>query len=263
MRIALAGVLAWALAASWTAGDCGHDAVDTARDADDARAIVEQAVAAHGGEKALARMKRLTLKGEGVYPPPRAGDLEFRFRFEDTFDGPTRMRRTIEIVSDEFPIKYVMVLDGDKGWLDVGGQVEELEGARLTELIEQCHAHYAHHLLHLLDKPYRLTRIEDIQQPGGRARGVKVEAKGRRDIRLYFDAKSGLLVKREHLSLSLLDGESRVELQEDYFSEFKDRDGLKFWTQMETRHGGKKTTQARLTEVKFPEKIDPRTFARP
>jgi hypothetical protein len=91
--------------------------------------------------------------------------------------------------------------------------------------------------------------------------GVKVSSKGHRDVTLYFDKGSGLLVKTERRAL---DPKSKQEVPEErVISDYRDLDGLQSPRKAVVTMDGKKVMEAEATEVKFLDKLDDSVFARP
>ena len=93
------------------------------------------------------------------------------------------------------------------------------------------------------------------------ALGVKVSSKGHRDVDLYFDKETGLLVKTE--TRVKMDG-SDVEVQEESFaSEYKEVQGTKQAMKFTVKRDGKLFVEGEATELTLSEKLDASTFAKP
>jgi hypothetical protein len=89
--------------------------------------------------------------------------------------------------------------------------------------------------------------------------GVRVSAKGHKDISLFFDKESGLLVKTQKRTK-----EAGVEVdEENFYSDFKEIDGVKLPMTLKILHDGKKFLDAKVTEAKLLEKLDDDVFAKP
>ena len=89
----------------------------------------------------------------------------------------------------------ILVLNGDKGWIQAGGATRELTKQDLKERREELYVWRLMNLTPLLNEEFKLTRLADAKVGGREAAVVKVEHKDYPDARLYFDKKSGLLVK--------------------------------------------------------------------
>ncbi len=91
--------------------------------------------------------------------------------------------------------------------------------------------------------------------------GIKISREGHRDVELYFDKSTGLLLKRKQ---AVLDPASGMEIaQEVIFSNYEDVDGVKHWKKIVAYRGGKKLLEGDVTEIEFLEEIDEAEFAAP
>jgi len=92
-----------------------------------------------------------------------------------------------------------------------------------------------------------------------RAVGVKVSAAGYRDVSLYFDTDNGLLVKRAYRGVT--DPMNfQEQLQETYYSDYRDFDGIKFPVKERAERDGKRYLETELIAVKRLEKLDDKVF---
>ena len=75
------------------------------------------------------------------------------------------------------------------------------------------------------------------------------------------NATNGLPVKREH---RLLDSSSGKEVvQEIFFSDYQEKDGLKHCKKIVALRDGKTALDATVTEIEFLDKLDEKVFAKP
>jgi len=153
------------------------------------------------------------------------------------------------------------VIDGDKGWIQADGQVQDMPKDAVAEMKEQKYAEDLDRLAFLSEKGIEFSMLDEIKVEVKPAVGVLVRSKGHRDVKLYFDKTSGLLVKRAH---RLLDPSSGKEvLQEVVFSDYQEKDGLKHVRKIVAFREGKKIIDARVTEITFFDKLDEKVFAKP
>ena len=143
----------------------------------------------------------------------------------------------------------------------LGDDVKELDKDALTEGLEQGHAGHVAGLYPLTDKAYTLAATGEIKVNDKPALGVKVSAKGHRDVTLYFDKESGMLVKSEH---TVKDEGSGQEVQEEsFYSEYKEVQGTKQPMKFTVNRDGKLWVQGEASEVHLSEKLDDNAFAKP
>jgi acetyl esterase/lipase len=148
------------------------------------------------------------------------------------------------------------------GWGSFNGLTATLDGKKLDEVKAQVHLRRLLLLVHLLeDKSYELTALDEIKVNDISAIGVKVTAKGQRDVKLYFDKNTGLLAKIEwHI---FEDGANKEVLEEQFPSDYKEIDGLKTAMKEVWHRAGKKVLEMAYSEVKYREKIDAQEFVKP
>jgi hypothetical protein len=149
------------------------------------------------------------------------GQPQLPFTLEDTWQMPDQYKSTFscQLMGQKFI--QTQVIDGQKGWIQVNGQTQDLPEDARAEMDEQKDAEDLDRLGLLRDKGNELSVAGDLKVAGKPAVGILVKSKGHRDVKLYFDKASGLLVKREH---RLLDAASGKEvLKEVVFGDYQDR----------------------------------------
>jgi hypothetical protein len=227
---------------------------------DRARAIVEKAIQAQGGEAKVAKLRTMRIKVEGTTDLV-PGQPNLPFTMEDTWQMPNRYKTesSFQLMGKKF--NQTQVIDGEKGWIQVDGRVQDLPKDALAELKEQKYAEDLDRLRVLNEKGIELSLLDEIKVDGTPAVGVLVKSKGHRDVKLYFDKASGLLVKREQ---RVLDSSSGKEVrQEVVFSDYQEKDGLKHYKKIVALRNGKKLIDARVIEVELFERLDAKVFAKP
>src|SRR4051794_38253509 len=165
-----------------------------ARAEDDARAVVEKAIKAHGGADKLSRYKAGTTKGKGKVNSP-VGELEFTQ--EVSYMLPDKLKEVAEFEVMGNKIKTVAIVNGDKTTLEVNGQEMALPDELKEKIAEGTKRMQIGRLVPLRDKKYELSLIGEAKVLDKPAVGVRVAAKGMKDVNLYFDKKTHLLVKSE------------------------------------------------------------------
>jgi hypothetical protein len=226
---------------------------------DAARAVIEQAIRAHGGEERLARNRadRVKLKGL-LFVPPRG---TAPFVAETVVQLPSQFKSVMELTSDGQKHTLVHLINGDKVTVAVDGKVDKADPAVLAEMRETALLDRAVRLVPLLrDRGYELTVTEDVKVNDRPAAGVRVTARGGKEVRLYFDKELALLVKTEHV---LTDGSGKEVRQEQYYGDFKDVAGHKRPFKVVAYRDGRKVMEAEVVDVKYYEKIDDAEFTKP
>jgi hypothetical protein len=238
----LAGVLLLALAG----------AVAGADDATEARKILDEAIKAHGGADKLAKLQTVQRKESGKYhglgnPLPYTANV--------TLQLPDKMR--LDVVGI-----YLAVLDGDKGWVRAEGETKEMTKEQLAGTKAERYVDLVTNLVPLSGKEYKLEKVAEVKVNGQPAAGVKVTRKDRPAVTLYFDKKSGLLVKTLWRPKSAEKGDEEVN-QETVYSDFKEMSGVKVAQKVTVKRDGELYLETEREEVKPIDKPDKDSFAKP
>jgi hypothetical protein len=230
-----------------------------ADDAADARKIVEKAVKAHGGQDKLDKFKGQTIKFKGTFHGMGEG---IPMTGEVTSSGMDKQKIDMEIEAGGMKIPIVIVFDGEKGWAKVAKDVKEMDKEQVAEAKEQAYAGWVTTLAPLKDdKKFKLATIGEVKIDKKPALGVKVTSKGHRDVDLYFDKETGMLVKAETVVKDDMSGQEVGE--ESFPSEYKDVQGTKQAMKFTVKRNGKLFMEGEATGVELFEKLDASTFAKP
>jgi hypothetical protein len=227
--------------------------------AQDTKAVIEKAVKAHGGEDNLKKYPASRVKAKGSMGLMGA---EIEFTLDSSVQNPDKFRNDVHLEVMGQKITIVQVYNGKMGWQSNLGQTMEIEGDQLDELKEEAYGNYLEQLYPLLhDKQFELKAVDGEKVDGKPTDGVKVSSKGHKDITLYFDKESGLLVKSRKKAKDP-NGGQEVEA-ETYYTDYKEISGTKQSMKQLLKHDGKKFLESELTDMKLQEKIDPSTFDKP
>lgn len=230
----------------------------SARAQDGARAVIEKAIKAHGGEAQLAKLRADRVEAKGtVY----LNDMQVPFTATTLVQLPGQFKNTMRIALKNGPATVVQVLNGDKGWVSVNGQVREAEGKELAQMKDMMYLDRVVRLTTLLqDKGYELQAAGESKVNDRPAVGVLVKSQGHKDVQLFFDKDSGLLVKTEHQVTNERQKEVR---QEELYSDFRDLGGFRRPMKVVAYQDGKKTMEGELTDVKYVDRLADTEFGKP
>src|SRR5262245_64813 len=170
---------------------------------DDAKAVIEKAIKAHGGEEKLAKLK--------------AGRMKTKIRLEEgggldltqeaAFMLPDKIKEVVELTVDGNQVRVVSVFNGDKGWIKINGKEIKVDDKVKESLKEQGHLSQVSRLVPLRGKEFTLTSLGESKVDDKTVVGVKVARKGHQDIDLHFDKKTGLLTKVERRGTDPMSGQ--------------------------------------------------------
>jgi hypothetical protein len=219
-----------------------------------ATAVLDNAIKALGGEEKLAKAKAMTWKGKGTIT---FGDNDNEFTNQATVQGIDHYRNEFE---GQFG-KGVTVVAGDKGWRkfgDMGGPLakEPLANEKRTIYLTVIPIT----ILPLKTKDFKVEAAGDEKVGDKPAVTLKVTGPDGKDFKLSFDKESGLPVK---LVAKVLDFMGQEFTQETTYGNYKDFNGIKKATKVESKRDGQKFLAQEVTEFKVLDKVDPKTFAEP
>jgi hypothetical protein len=218
---------------------------------DEARALVEKAVEAHGGKKNLAKLAAMRLKCRGT---AYIGGQTIRFTAESLTRLPDRDKRTVEAEAGDGTVTWVFVSAGKKSWKTYQGDQQPVTADELAGNDAALQLARQRSLLPLLhDRSLRRAHLGEITVEGRAAVGIKVTAAGHKDVDLYFDKASGLLVKSVRWGRS---PEDREVSWETYYLDYKEVDGVRQPMKYVQKHDGKTYTENEVVEVRFLDRID-------
>jgi hypothetical protein len=221
------------------------------------RALVDKAVQAQGGEAKLAKWPAVTAKFKGTF---HGSGVAVAITGEFATQGADRHKFDIEGEIDGQKFRLVHVLSGDKGWTKFNDETEELDKEDLAEAKEDAYGEWVATLVPLKDKTFSLAPLGEVNLDKRPALGVKVSSKGHRDVNLYFDKETGLLVKTE----SRVKDENNQEVTEETFlSDYKEVQGTKQAMKFTVKRDGKPYLEGEITEYQLVEKLDDSVFAKP
>jgi hypothetical protein len=230
-----------------------------ADDAKDARALVDQAIKAHGGADNVAKYRGSVTAFKGTF---HGMGMELPMTGAISTSGPDRLKADIEVEAGGQKLKIVNVVDGDTGWTKVGDNTTEMDKDAVAEAREQMHAGWVASLAPLdAAKGYTLATTGEQLVGGKPALGVKVSAKDRRDVTLYFDKGTGLLVMYE--SRVKDEGSGQEVTEETFPSDYKEVQGTKQAVKFTTKRDGKLYMEGEATDHQLAEKLDAGVFAKP
>jgi len=229
-----------------------------ADDSGAAKEIVEKAIKAVGPEEKIAKLKALTIKFKGKI---QQMGMEIPFAGEVISQGADQNKVSIDIDVNGQKIAVNTILNRDKGWTKIGDMLTDMSEEQLKEAQEGAQESWIASLVPLKDKAYTLSSLGEVKVNDRPALGIRVASKGHRDVNLYFDKDSSLLLKTE---MRVKDEMSGQEVnQESYYSDYKEVNGLKEAMKFVIKKDGKPFLEAEVEEIRRQEKVDDSVFAKP
>jgi outer membrane lipoprotein-sorting protein len=221
-------------------------------DGDDGRAIVLNSIKAIGGAEKLAKHQAVTFTEKGTYYGMGEA-LPYTGKHAMQYPGQFRM---------EIKDVFTLVLNGDKGWTSAMGEVKEMSKQELATQIHDHKAGWIMSLAPLADKAFTIKKLPDAKVDGKTANVVQVSRKDYPEVKLYFDAKSNLLVKSEFKTKSADMGFKDVTM-EGYYSDYRVVDGINTPFKNLMKRDGQVFVDSEITSLKAEGRLDAKVFAMP
>ena len=224
----------------------------------EAQALVAKAIKAHGGAESLAKFTGSVAKFKGKF---HGMGQAIDMTGEISSQGGDKLKVDVEVEAGGQTFRIVTVFDGDKGWTRVGQDTMALDKDKLAETREQAYSGWVSTLTPLTGKGFTLATTGELLVNEKPALGVKVTAKGHRDVTLYFDKSTGMLVKTE--STVKDEGTGQEVTEESFPSEYKEVQGTKQAMKFTTKRDGKLFVEGEITDYQLVDKLGADVFAKP
>jgi hypothetical protein len=224
-----------------------------------AKAILDKAIQALGGEQKLAKAaEAATWKAKGTVS---FGDNRLEATGKSTIKGLDHWRSEWEGDFGGNRVKAVTVISGDKGWRRLGDQTMDIdadgvanEKRNLALLVIPAT------ILPLKGKGYKVESDGEEKVADKPAVVLKITGPAGKDFKISFDKQSGLPVK---VVATVVDFRGEEFTQETIISDYKDFDGIKKATKVESKRNGERFVDVEVLEFKVLDNVPADTFAEP
>jgi hypothetical protein len=229
-----------------------------AGDVKDPATILDKAIKALGGANALAKVKAYTWKSKGTIS---LGGNDSEFTLQGALRGIDHARQEFELNINDMKVVGLTVIAGDKGWRKFGDMSMELDKDALGNEKRNVYLlAIPTTLLPLKDKGFKLEPGGEDKVNGKPAVGIKATAPDGKDFTLYFDKESGLPAKQVAKVIGFMGEEAA---QETTYADWKEFQGIKKATKLETKRDGARFVEQTITEFRVLDKVEDKLFAEP
>lgn len=226
----------------------------------DIKALLKKAIDAHGGAEKLKKFKATEQTAEGTV---EVMGLEMKYASKTYHQLPNKVKNEMTMTVMNNEISVVTVMSGKKGWISINGMTQEMPEEMLKASNHEMEVLQISQLTPLLDGTYKLSPIGEDKVNGKPAFGITVSKKGMKDVSMYFDKKTNLLVKLDFTTKDFNAGGQEIS-QSMIFSDYKKgKSGLPQPGNMVIERDGKKFLSAKITEAVSKEKLDDSIFEKP
>jgi hypothetical protein len=225
---------------------------------DDVKAIIERAVTAHGGAEKLDKFLAGRVQMKGAIAA-QGGQVPFVSTV--VYQLPDKVKNTTEFALQGGARPITQVMNGDKFGVVINGIPQQVLPAQADEMKQAAHARRLRQLTPLLkgDK-YKLAAAAEKQIAGKTAVGVKVTAEGAREVRLYFEKGTDLLLAQERHSF---DAAGKPVEQQEIYSDYREAEGIKYPGHTAVMQNGERYIVSEVVSIKLFSKTDSREFTIP
>ena len=262
--LALVGGIGMGLAASFLAASVSRAQAAGEREDAEARAIIDKAIKAHGGADKLSQFKAVSAKWVGKHK------VENMFYWDAvrvvTYEMPDKIRFDFEVENPKGgKFAFSRVVNGKKGWQGSVRGTRDLKEAEVAQIVDELYAHWLASVVPLKDKGFEFSLFGNVTVDGKDAVGVRVSCKGRPDVNLFFDKKTGLVIKSERRAKD--PGTNEEYTAESIYRDHKAFQGVMWPTNRLDRRDGmdleENSGRFELSEFQAHDKLEEKSLARP
>ena len=240
--------------AAFTAGAAGGAKAGDA----DATAVIDKAIQALGGEAKLAKAGNFARKAKGTIT---IQGNENDFISETTYEGLDHYRNEFDGEFNGNKFKGIVVVNGEKGWRKFGDNKMEMDANAAANEKRNVYLQFVPvTLLPLKGKEFKVESAADENVGEKPASVLKVTAPDSKTFTISFDKASGLPVR---VVATVVGFQGQEFSQETTYADYKDFDGVKRATKIESKRDGESFIKQAITDFKVLDKVDPKTFAEP
>jgi hypothetical protein len=224
-----------------------------------AQDVVKASIKATGGEELIKKLQCASMKMKGEMTMM---GLELEFTGDMLYAPPDKMRMKMNMAIMGQKIAVEQVLNGKKMKATMNGNAMPLDEDTADDLRDNFTEHELSQLVPLLDeKKFKIKLGDDVDVDGKAATAVVVsgESLKDRDVTLYFDKTTNLVVKMKRKGKE--PGTGKEVTEETIISDYKDVQKLMTPHKMSIKHDGKAFMTLTLSEIKHMEKIDEKEFS--
>lgn len=230
----------------------------------EARAVIDKAIKAHGGADKLGQFKAVSARWVGKHK------VENVFFWDAvrvvTYEMPDKIRLDYEVENPKGgKFEFSRVVDGTKGWQGSVRGTRDLKDAEVVQISEEIYTHSLASMVPLKDKGFEFSLVGNVTVDGKDAVGVRVTAKGRPDVNLFFDKKSGLVIKSERRARDPMTNQEYTA--ESIYRDHKAFQGVMWPTSRLDRKDGmdleENSGRFELSDFQAHDKVEAKSLAKP
>lgn len=219
----------------------------------DPKALLEKAIAAHGGADALDKFPAARVETKGKL---FQGSEEVPFKSRVVFQTPDKLCSSFEMATGKFKHTVINIIAGDRVETSIGGVAQQVSPGQVEEMKTALAIETARRLTPLLNNPkVKLAAAPVRKFDGKELLGVKASQPGFKDLLLYFDPETSLLKMLERKGH---DASGQSVTVQEVFSDYRDIEGVKHPAKTLIRHDGQRYISTETTKYEPLQRADPK-----
>lgn len=223
--------------------------------AEEPKALVDKAIAAHGGAERLAAYKAGSYKAKGTI---NLMGNEVEAELESYFQLPDRGKSVLKLKIMCMEITQTSLVKGNTASVTVNDMDIPLDDKLKQTILDGLYVERLMLLLPLKEPGIELLPLGDGKVDGKNTAAIKVKSRGKPDVELHFDKTSGLLLKAEHRVFDPMTGEEVT--QERIYDEYKEIQGIQVPMKLVVNRDGNKLLKMEMTDSKILDRLDDSVF---
>jgi hypothetical protein len=169
------------------------------------------------------------------------------FTSEVTVRLPGKFKSVVQMKEGDRTRVVIHEVDGDTLTITADGKPQQVQGSHANQLRQTLELESVMRLAPLLDeKAYALTALGEYQLNDRPVVGVQVKGSGQRDVKLYFDKLTALLVKAEQ---KIDGGDGKDVVQETFYRDHREFGGRRRPGRAAVYRDGRKVMEAELIDA--------------
>src|SRR5262249_23093088 len=179
---------------------------------------------------------------------------------ETAIQGTDQIRSVIAL-GNKGQVPSYKVLNRDKGWVKIDDMLMPMAENEVKATQDEIHEVWVRSLVPLKgNSAYTFSPLGDAMVEDAPALGIRVSCEGHKDVNLYFDKGTFLLLKSE---MRVKDNDGKEVNREFINSHFKEIGGLKEPTRFVIKKDGRLFMEIEVEDISRVEKLDDSIFAKP
>jgi len=236
----------------------GVPAQSARADEAEAKATLDKAIKAVGGDEKLGKAEAISWKAKGKIT---FGENENPFTTETVIQGLDRHHGEFEGEFNDNPIKGITVLDGKKGWRKFGENLMELDDDGIANEKRTLYLRVVPMtLVALKGKGFKIESAKGEDVGGKPTDAIKATGPDGKDFTLFFDKETSLPAK---VVARVVGFNGEEFTQETTYADYKDMGGIKVASKVVASRDGQKFLDQEISDFKVLDKVDPEAFTEP